>query len=460
MTRIRQAAKSAWLTLREGLIPALGTNADSDDYLYRRLSSRDTKDLKPWDHVRQLQMAYYLWVVNPLARGIVETKKDYVVGDGLTIEAVDPIVQEVLDEFWFSPVNDWSRKIHSRVRELILYGEQIWPVFTQEYTGRIQLGYVDPVNVEAVVVDSLNCEVAIGVIVKAGETGKKIKLRVIQEEQALSRIAEQEQKKFTDGETFIFQINKLSNATRGLSDILPEVDTIDLYDRLQFTRAEKIETAGRYFFDCKIEGADEDMIKAFKEKEEAKVPKEGTTKFHNEKVTWSVIAPDLKAQDFSEDMRRLKNYILAGVRLPEHFFGDAGDANKATAVAMNSPVHHAMRSLQSEVEAIVSTVFRYVIHRGKDSGRIPMTADEKFTANFPEISSEDIQQHALAIASIQTALSQARMDEAITVDQEREILKRLIAPLGVELDFEDADQEIKDDAERSDAAPYLAAINA
>lgn len=453
-TRFKRAVKA----FRE-IAPAIG-DSEKDSHLWRKLSRAPTKDLEPWAQEKMLRMVYFLWIQNPMARGIIELKKDYVVGDGLSYTAEDEKVKEALDRFWNDPVNNWRTKIHRKVRELILYGEQIWPAFVQDHTGRLRLGYVDPLNVKKVVVDPLNVEVPIGVILKSGHGIRDIRLRTVlpglDYEQDLSGPAIAEREKFIDGETFYFAINKLSNATRGISDILPIVDILDAYDRLQFTRAEKVEISGRYFFDCLVKGASEEEIKEFQKSDAGQLPKDGSTKYHNESVEWNTVAPDLKAQDFDHDMKRLKNYILAGVGLPEHFFGEGGDVNRATALEMGTPVNKRLRSLQDEVEAIFEVLFREVIHLGKVAGTIPSGADETFVVTFPELDVKDLVKHADAFGKTVTALGSALMDEVISVEEYREMMKKLVDPFGVELtdDIDELEKKVKDKADESDIAPY------
>jgi len=449
--------RHAWIVLREG-IPIVGDDIDSDSHLYRRLSQRETKDIAPYTRDRMLKMVYYLWVQNPMARSIVEMKKDYVVGDGLTYEAEDEDVQQVLNDHWNDPINKWDRRIHRAVRELSMWGEQIWPVFVQEHTGRVRFGYIDPAQVKDVIVDPMNVELAIGVIIRSSAGKKEYKLKTVLpnfDEGDLSEEAAKIRESMTAGQCFYFSINKLSNSTRGLSDLIQVVDMIDMYDECQFTRGEKVKIAGNYFFKCTMKGANENELKATQKKEEGKIPKPGTVKYQNENIEWDVVAPNMKAQDYSEDMRRMKNYILAGVRFPEHFFGEGGEVNYATALSMHAPVNKAMRSSQGEVESIMADVFAFVIAEAKKAGVLSSVASEEYKSfGFPEIDTKDLKNLSAALQQTVTALSTARLDNAITDDEYRSTLKQLLTPFGVELSDEDIAEQLDDDAVKKGFEPY------
>jgi hypothetical protein len=233
---LKSRLKHAWIVLREGL-PIMGDDIDSDSNLYRRLSQRKTRDLEPYTRDRMLKMVYYLWVQNPMARSIVEFKKDYVVGRGLEFKAKDDRVQEVLRAHWNDGINRWGRRQHRTVRELFMWGEQIWPVFVQEHTGRVRLGTIDPAQVKEVVVDPLNVEIPIGVKIRGDAVKREYKLKTalaLFDESDLSDEAVKLRAGMTDGQCFYFSINKLSNSTRGLSDLIQVVDVIDMYDECQF----------------------------------------------------------------------------------------------------------------------------------------------------------------------------------------------------------------------------------
>jgi hypothetical protein len=413
-----------------------------DENLWRPLTSRSEKDLKPIDHDKMLSLAYFVWMLNPTARSIVELKKDYVVGDGMTYTAEDEDVQAWLDKFWHDPINQWRNKIHSKVRELILYGEQCWPVFVDEFTGMVRLGYLDPKNIKEVIVDPMNCETAIGVMWKVGLD--KYYARTILDESTVSEKAREMRAGYEHGDVFYFAINKLSNATRGLSDLLPVLDALDVLDRLLFNRAEKVEVLSNYWVDVTIPGATQEEINQFMETSGAQMPKPGRFNAHNDRIQYEIMAPRLEAYQFKTDFDLIRNYIGLGMGFPEHWLGEGGNVNRATALEMGGPPEKRLHSFQDNIEGIMRYIFQFVIQQGKAKGDIPQNADETFTVTFPELSVQDLEKHAKTLDLVTRSLVQLKMDGQISNEQAQDLLKIVFQPFGVELDFEDMELETQE----------------
>ena len=80
--------------------PELGieTGVDSDEALFRKLSQTSAKDLPEYKHERIQQIAFYLYTSNPLAKRLTDLTKDFVIGKGITFEADDERVQEILND--------------------------------------------------------------------------------------------------------------------------------------------------------------------------------------------------------------------------------------------------------------------------------------------------------------------------------------------------------------------------
>jgi hypothetical protein len=108
------------------------------------------RDLQPPLHARMQQVAYYLYLVNPLAHRIVEHTTNYVIGDGVTISAEDPKVERLLHDFWSDRINDLDRTLPTLVKELGIFGEQCILTAVNPVNGRVRLGYLDPAEIEAI----------------------------------------------------------------------------------------------------------------------------------------------------------------------------------------------------------------------------------------------------------------------------------------------------------------------
>src|SRR5688572_29283249 len=155
-----------------------GASYDPDMYLspegggslfYNRLSL-GTRELAPMQQERATELAYLLYESNPLGKSIVETPRDFILGDSMTVTSVDSTElrrkeqQSVIDAFWNDPINLMDIKMSMKVMELGLFGEQCWPVEVNPVNGHVRLGYIDPAHIKAVFTDPRNVERQLAVI--------------------------------------------------------------------------------------------------------------------------------------------------------------------------------------------------------------------------------------------------------------------------------------------------------
>ena len=90
----------------------------------------------------------------------MEIMRDYIIGGdvGIRILAEEPKVQEIIDEHWNDPYNNWPRRLPRRVLDLSQDGELIMPVHLSN--GKVFVGQIDPLVVESVDPDAFAIGVA------------------------------------------------------------------------------------------------------------------------------------------------------------------------------------------------------------------------------------------------------------------------------------------------------------
>jgi hypothetical protein len=409
---------------------------------FRRLSSKGQgsmdqamlRDLPLMTHERMQEVAYYLYLTNDLAQWWITTLTAYVVGDGVTLACEDERSLAVAQSFWTDPVNAWPRKLPAKVRELALYGEQCWPLFAAPGTGRVRLGYLDPTLIQEVVLDPDNAEQAIGVVTKkwsgyAEMPERRYRVRLPIAEAELTRPAQRLREHFGDGEVSYYAINKVSNGSRGWSDLLAKADWLDGYEQFMFQRLERADLANRVVWDMTLTGMTQAQIEEFQKS--FALPKPGGVHVHNEKVTLEAKAPDLKASDAAEDARLFRNHCLSP--MPEHWYGGGGDVNRAAATEMDEPTYKRFKLRQQEVKAIVEEQLACAVREAKLAGMLEQSASEDIKALFPEMVKADLGQLATAAQSVSAAISQQRAEGTITKAEARQIFAVAVKPIGVEL---------------------------
>lgn len=438
--------------LRESLLnyPMLGA-IDTAEPGWRKLSAEPTRDLLPLAQERMIEIAAYLYESNPTAGRMIELTRDFVLGEGVEVAGAHPDVQAVIDGFWRDPVNDMDCKLDQKVLELGLFGEQIWPAFVSNNSGRVRLGYVDPAMVEQIIPDPENVEVLVGIKCKTydGRPGKTYRIILdAAEADMLSPAGRALRNRFNDGQAFYFSVNRLSNSTRGRSDILSLIDWLDGYEEMMFGAMENTDLLTSFIWDVKLEGMTEEQIQAYAAKQ--RPPKRGSVRYHNQAVTWEAVAPDLKAQDIARHAKTFLAHIGARRGFPIHWLGTADDVNVATAKEMGVPTLKSLSNRQRAVVGMVRKVIRFAIQRAVDAGMLGaevskfdgegnetgemIASDQAFTVTAPELSTRDM-------GALSTALTQMTGGAALAVNSNlmsRETAIKLIATvagmMGVEID--------------------------
>ncbi len=416
--------KDAIKVFREGMPPAV-TDIDNDPR-FRRLSGTE-RDLTPMLQERAQKIAYYLYETNPMAKRLVNMTAEYVVSEGIHVKSEDTEVHDFLTDFWTE--NDLDDLLLHFVTEYGLWGEQCWRLFPNKVNGRTKLGYIDPGRIKEVTQDPNNCLQVLQVILKGeGSILKDVPLS------AVRKLSLSEDNSYYFGDTLFFKANSVLKATRGRSDILACADYLDLYSEFVFSRGERSIFGNVWMWDVTCEGLDKDELKKFVQDHPA--PKPGALRAHNEKVKWAAVAPDLKAHDASYDARLLKSFPLGAIGYPEHFFGEAGDVNKATATEMNEPVIKMLTSRQRAVRGMLTKLCDFALDKGRAKQIIkPVTKPGKdYHLYFPELSSKDMQKSGLTMQYLAQSLSIAEQAGWITKEGAARLYAQVASTFGPDID--------------------------
>lgn len=459
---------------REAASPSIFYGADEQGF--RRISQAvSARDLTPPMHERMQQVSYYLYVTNPLARRTVELLKDYVVGEGVEIKAAgdpalrDAAVQQVLDEFWNDPVNNLDLNLESYVRELSIFGEQLWCCATNPISGAVRIAYVDPAHIEAVEYATLESLPGRAVAVPIAVTLKKQSPKSPASPLAGGQVSsprlggpetwdsprrgpgtwDSERTRLEvvhldedpgsptfgrlRGECFYWAINKARAASRGISDLFAAADWVDGYDQMLFALMNHMDALSRFIWDVRLEGMTGEQIRDWL-KENGTPPRPNSIRAHNEKVSWQAVAPPVQAADRSEGVRLIKNFILGGMGFPEHWFADGSTTNRATALVQGEPTLKMLTSRQRFIRYMLVQVLRYVIDQRIAAGVLPPDVSRAVRVVTPELSVRDLEKAAGALRS--TADGLVALQKAAIVDEETmaQAAAAVLSQLGVQMD--------------------------
>lgn len=428
------------------LAEAAGTTVEDDKEGWRRIGGDVARDLSPMTQARMQKVAAYLWESNQLANRLVELPMAYLLAEGVRLEVDDEEHQRWLDEWWADPINRLDERLPEYLRALALFGELALPVFVNEITGRVRLGYLDPSTIGHVATDPANRSQTIGIVTAQDSRGRVHHYRTIligDDRDLFGADTQALRAKYADGEAFYFRINALPGGARGRADLLAPADWLDGYDQFLFGELDRAQFLRDFVWDVTLKGATPDEVQARAKKITPPAP--GSVRVHNDSEIWAAVVPELQAADLSGLARLVRNHVLGGATIPEHWFGGGGDVNRAVGAEMAEPTMKCMSMRQRTVRTILETMGRYVLwSRARADGMREIDWSEerwKVTAVFPEMSPKDTTKYAAALAQVVVAVASAVADGRLTELTAVRLIAALAGRLGVEVD---AEKELED----------------
>jgi len=430
---------------------ARGVTIDPDEDGWRPLTSDMSRDLSPMTRRRMQEVAVFLWKSNPLVNRLVELPLVFLLAEGVSLTASAEEAQEWLDEFWKDPITRMDIKLPKLVREMALFGEQCWPVFRNQVTGHIRLGYLDPSRIGTVVFDPENATQPIGIVTARDQKGRARRYRVIVNgpEDVFTERTQEIRQSFSDGECFYYTVNDLCTAGRGHSDFLAQMDWADAYDKALFGELERWDFLRAFIWDVTLKGATKEEVDA--RAKTIQVPPAGGIRVHNDSEEWKAETPDLQSVDGSSFARLFRNHIMGGGTIPEHWYGGGGDVNRATAGEMGEPTFKAFSFRQRIWKHILEEVGDYAIRsRALATGRsIDEDADYRSGAIFPELTTRDTSAYAAALQQVVTAVSVAVERGLMSKGTAVALIGSVAGRLGVEIDAQAELEAAIEDSEKA-----------
>jgi hypothetical protein len=450
------------------------TVAQGGGSAYRQLGGRTKRDLSPTTNDQVRERVWELYEINPVGKRVPELIRDYVLGEGVTIETADdapPALAPILDGFWHYPRNNLDLFIHERILGLNLFGEAVWTVATNPTSGAVELGYVDPGSVAAILTDRHN-PLLVTDVVLAGAAGEQPRLKAVAVDldpfsATYGRlVGARDGETYTDGgaekpylgSAFVFRINTVPGATRGRSDLLCLADWIDALDQILFNEVDRQLLIKSFVWDVTLTGMTEGQIQEWLAKNPS--PKPGSVRAHNEKIAWDVVAPSLNTADTSASVDLMRDAIAAGAGIPKTWLSGTDDVNRATAQELGEPAFKRLTLRQKIVRAMLTDVLAYVADQAEMAGKLPKRPPEPatgipapwpFTVTLPELRGKDMKVSADTLASAATALAALTTAGLSDMASAQRAVVVLYGQMGVEVDLEDMQAAIGAEAAEREA---------
>lgn len=440
---------------------------DPDEHLWREMDA-GKRDLNTLTLSRAQEVCFQLYQSNPLGHRLTELIRDFVVGDGITFTVRNPFVRDVVAEFWTDGLNKLDQRNDQFALELGLYGELLPEAFVGDVSGFTRLGYVDPGQVKRITTVEGNPLVLDVVWIREkgyGVSGRPLK------------VVRDRGKGVLEGDVFVWQVNSVSNATRGWPDLLHVADWLDAFDQVLWEMVERARLARTFIWDVTLKG-DQVDIDAWLAKH-GSPPKSGSVRAHNDGVEWNAVAPELGSFETAAEAEVVMQHIAAGAGLPKHWLSSSADVNRATAQEMGAPtIRHLARRQRYYLDCL-GEMIRFVVERAVDAGAI---ADDEFgrvrvyddqdretsktevpwklvQLQAPEISPRDSARFGSVLTQIANGLAVAEQHGWFGKDTSRRILAQFLAQIGLHFDPA-SEPEPEREEPASDDAPALPAGNA
>ena len=131
-----------------GGLGAYGRDPIDGDIGYKR-AGRGNREVPYWTRERARDYSVTAYRSNPMATAIIDTYTAFCVGDsGVSWQATNPQVGEVVREFWDDPANRVGEIQEIELRSQLLLGEKLQELMVGENSGAVRFCPVDPAHIK------------------------------------------------------------------------------------------------------------------------------------------------------------------------------------------------------------------------------------------------------------------------------------------------------------------------
>lgn len=421
-----------------------GGMIDADDYLYRPLTGERGSNLPAFQHERMQAIAKHLFRSNPVGSRYISLCTDFVLGEGALPEFKNADVEAVVMRHWRDPYNDWARSQADYFQHYLVFGELLVPLFPNAGDGHLRCGLQMVENIKHVETDPDNWRIVEGVRMKSatgGEEGRRYTVVNTRESREALDGASDPALFWTRGNPF---------GERGMSVLYAIADLLDIMDQFVYSEIERAFLLKAFVWDVTFTGMDQAQVDAEMRKEAFAPPKPGSVRGHNDKVAWQAINPRLDTYDSWNGIKALRNHTGGSMGLPEHWYAEGGDVNRATAAEMDAPTLKRLTMVQREWREIMTDIVQaqvdYAVLKGKLPDMVPVqdengdNTDEEIPARdavaitLPELSGDDSSETVTTLDTLGRALALAEDQGYITSATAAKLWLTLAGTLGVEID--------------------------
>lgn len=465
--------------VRRRLVEALGGSlfgqssasiADDPDLAgFRPITDRvRTRDLDMLSHKQSVQVGLYMYGSNNMAGWLIDTPVALTVGTplGYSVE-VDPKaaeraggkaplttddardlteeIRQYLDLFWRHPLHDIEGRADEYAKTFLATGHLVLPVAS-----------VNPVN-GVPALDLIDAEQMTGVrpveassIVPAqvGYSSSDADTRwldCIRPDQDGLLLPHKPNAQGVHG-CLYFPRRSLLNSMRGTSYLMNVADWLDGLDQGTWTSLDRGKLRNAIVWHLQMVGeADPSKIAAEVKRLATAVQTPGQVYGSNERITLEAKSTNLEASDTAELYRLIRTHVLGSKSMPESWYSEGGNANRATAAEQTDVAYKALLQMQAKFRGIFRTLlwFGYDSIQAKQRSLPLRTASPwlRIEPTMPTVQERDTSRQASTVSQLEGSLEAAVDAEFISRKSARKIFLDLAGKLvgePMEVDVEEA----------------------
>lgn len=453
---------------REGtmLDPRRGTQ-------WRTVSGRRSGFVNRMKYDRVVKLADAMMESTPDFVAAVETKTNFVVGEGFSIGAEDPKVDDYVKGWWAA--NELDLELDGWVSSLTKYGRQFYPAFLGD-DGYVRLGVFDVREVVDIERDPYDRSIATAVKVQTGsgdgtwypvirkdrQSGEWIYGNVYDHDTGVASYDPAHPVPVVG--VFCLMVNAPQGTLDGRPDFLSAFDVFDSLMDLLFTTLERARIQNRLVGQWKINATGQDFDERKAEIEDGGPPRAGSLVVLNSEEEFEWKSPSIGSSEVAQLNGEMLRLEANGTQLGTLWMGDPGNTETNRTV-QSKPVVKALAKRQARIVAFLRSMADFSLMWAQECGMFQGYDEDRlaYELKADPVEDKDRAAEVSLVTAILDMVERAIAAKVLTLDEIRNIARGEIRAIGYELgDDDEAAAEIdarsaEDEAFRRDLQARAAA---
>lgn len=422
------------------------------DVGYRRAGSAG-REVPHWTRERARTYSVTAYRANPMATAIIDTYTSFCVGDsGVSWQATNEQVAEVVREFWTDPMVRLGEIQEIRLRSQLLMGEKLQELMTGPTSGVVRICPVDPECIQ-----DISCRHGNPMwpeqVLLPGRDNEGIVWDLVQVNDETG---------LREGKAMYWAPwRTLDTDVRGMPFLTSVLDDLDSYGTVLSNLIDRTALARYMVWDVTVKGGQPEVEAFVNARGGTHIPPSGSIEVHNDAVTWEPKTVSTGAAEDTMANKSVLTNIASGTGLARTWLADPEDANRATSQSMAEPVRRRVGGVQKVWLAQETELVRYVVDRAVAAKRLPKTVEAKdprtgetmqipasqaVMVTGPEIAAADSQIAAQVLLNLSTGLEKlvqigALSEEAASLAARKGWEDYMGVPYTAELDSPEANPD-------------------